>query len=162
MHLNTSTQFQLIYHYTVRDFFLLVTKYTYWFQIIYLWFLSVTWKRGENRTTEDVFVWCVFCCHLQSLPRAVPAASNSWYFTCQKFSKSPAFSWVSIPVLIWDCHSVCAAQICFTQVKWFLNIGVLAVLLQKQDVCLHLLCFGIYCQCRMFMWLKWLFKCVIT
>lgn len=29
MHLNTSTQFQLIYHYSVRDCFLLVTKYTH-------------------------------------------------------------------------------------------------------------------------------------
>lgn len=74
-----------------------------------------------------------FCSHLQSLPRAVPAAYNSWYFMCQKFTKPPAFSWVSIAVLIWACQYLCCTNL-FTQGEWFLNIGVLAVLLQKQDL----------------------------
>lgn len=110
-------------------------------------------EEGEKKkTTEGIFVWFDFSFHLQHCQEQslLPAIADTSHV---KNLPSPQPS-VPVPFLPWACcRCLCCTNLFKQQEKWFLNLGVLAVLVQNHGVCLRLLCFGIYCNCKIFTWL---------
>lgn len=109
-------------------------------------------EKKKKKTTEGIFVWFDFSFHLQHCREQslLPAIADTSHV---KNLPSPQPS-VPVPFLPWACCRCLRCTNLFKQQeKWFLNLGVLAVLVQNHGVCLCLLCFGIYYNCKMCTWL---------